>query len=227
MRQNRTSSSSQAEARAARRSPTAARGGKTAATRSLRPAYFDTAADFRAWLQKHHDSASELLVGFRKVKSGEPSMTWPESVDQALCFGWIDGVRRSIDAEHYCIRFTPRKAGSVWSRINIERFRKLEARSLAAPAGRKAFSAGKERTDHYSYENAPRELSPQEMKRFRSNAPAWADFERRPPSYRKAVLWWVVSAKQAATRERRLARLIEDSAAGRKVGVMEVGRKKG
>ena len=194
--------------------------------RIMRPTYFTTpAAGFRAWLQEHHQAASELAVGFRKKATGKPSITWPEAVDQALCFGWIDGVRRSIDEERYCIRFTPRKSGSIWSRVNIARLRKLQADGLVAPAGVKAFESGHERTEKYSYENAPRELTGPDLARFKAKARAWAYFESSAPSYRKAALWWVLSAKRPETRERRLATLIADSAAQRKIGPLERPRK--
>jgi uncharacterized protein YdeI (YjbR/CyaY-like superfamily) len=192
----------------------------------MRPKFFATPLQFREWLQEHHGTASELLVGFRKRSSGKTSITWPESVDQALCFGWIDGVRRSIDEESYCIRFTPRKARSKWSRINIARFRSLEAQGLLTPAGTKAFEEGHERTGHYSYENAPRELTGPGLARFRADAKAWAYFQSSAPSYRKVALWWVLSAKLPGTRERRLATLIADSAAGRKIGAVDIARKK-
>jgi uncharacterized protein YdeI (YjbR/CyaY-like superfamily) len=192
----------------------------------MRPKYFKSRAVFREWLQDHHDTAIELLVGFRKRASGKPSMTWSESVDQALCFGWIDGVRRSIDESSYCIRFTPRKPRSIWSRVNIARFRKLEAEGLVAPMGAKAFEQGHELTAHYSYENAPRELTGPDLVRFKANARAWAYFQSSAPSYRKVVLWWVLSAKRPETRERRLATLIADSAAGRKIRAVDIGQKK-
>jgi len=192
----------------------------------MHPRYFPAPADFREWLQGHHDTDTELLVGFRKKASGKPSITWPEAVDQALCFGWIDGVRRSMGAESYCIRFTPRKPGSVWSRVNIKRFRRLEAESLVTPAGMKAFEEGHERTEHYSYENAPRELRGPDLARFKANAKAWAYFQSSAPSYRKVALWWALSAKRPETRERRLTTLISDSAAGRKIRAVDIGRKK-
>jgi uncharacterized protein YdeI (YjbR/CyaY-like superfamily) len=192
----------------------------------MRPKYFATPADFREWLQQHHDTATELLVGFRKRASGRRSITWPEAVDQALCFGWIDGVRRSIDEESYCIRFTRRKAGSVWSRVNIARFRKLEADGVVTRTGTKAFEEGHERTGHYSYENAASELSGRDLTRFKANARAWTFFQSTAPSYRKVALWWVLSAKRAETRERRLGALIADSAAGRKVRAIDIGRKR-
>jgi uncharacterized protein YdeI (YjbR/CyaY-like superfamily) len=186
----------------------------------MKPAFFAEPADFRAWLDAHHGSADELLVGFWKKGSGRPSIDWPEARDQALCFGWIDGVRRSLGEESYT-RFTPRRPGSLWSRVNIARFEALKAARQMTPAGERAFEQGKERTDHYSYENAPRDLAPEEEKMFRANAAAWADFSARPPSYRKMALFWVTSARKPDTRARRLATLIEDSAAGRKIGGAE------
>lgn len=192
----------------------------------MRPIYFPTPGEFRAWLQAHHGAATELLVGFRKKSSGKPSITWPEAVDQALCFGWIDGVRRSIDGERYCIRFTPRKAGSIWSRVNIARFRKLQGEGLVAPAGATAFERGHERTQHYSYENSARELEGADLARFKANTRAWAFFQASAPSYRKVALWWVLSAKRAETRERRLDTLIGDCAAGRRIGALDTKRKK-
>lgn len=183
----------------------------------MQPTFFKTPADFRRWLKANHGSVSELLVGFHKKDSGKPSITWPEAVDQALCFGWIDGVRRTIDERSYCIRFTPRKTVSVWSRVNIERFKRLKALDVVAPAGDKAFAEGRERTEHYSYENAPREFAPDDLARFQKNPAAWAFFQASPPSYRKKVIWWMLSAKQQATRERRLTELIEACADNRRL----------
>ena len=191
----------------------------------MEPTYFATADAFRVWLERHHDSASELLVGFHKKSTGAASIDWPEARDQALCFGWIDGVRRSLGPDSYTIRFTPRRPGSLWSRVNIGRFEALKAAGLVTAAGERAFAEGRERTDHYSYENETRSLSPEEEARFRANAGAWKDFGKRPPSYRKMALFWVTSAKKPETRARRLATLIEDSAAGRKLGVAEISRK--
>lgn len=182
------------------------------------PTYFATQADFRRWLEANHANAAELLVGFHKKGSGLASIDWPQSRDEALCFGWIDGVRKSLGDSAYTIRFTPRRKGSIWSRINIERFKALEAEGLMTEAGRRAYEAGKERTDHYAYENEERRLAPEEERAFRANAKAWADFEKRPPGYRKVALFWVTSAKRPETRAKRLATLIEDSAAGRKIG---------
>jgi uncharacterized protein YdeI (YjbR/CyaY-like superfamily) len=192
----------------------------------MKPVFFETADAFRKCLEGHHASAPELLVGFWKKGSGKPSIDWPQARDQALCFGWIDGVRKSLGADSYTIRFTPRRPGSVWSKVNIERFRALKAGGAMTPAGEQAFAEGKENPSHYSYESEERTLEPEEIRRFKANAPAWKDWEDRPPSYRKAVLHWVTSAKKAETRARRLATLIEDSANGRKIAGYDIGRKR-
>jgi uncharacterized protein YdeI (YjbR/CyaY-like superfamily) len=183
------------------------------------PTFFATPDEFRAWLDKHHATEPELLVGFHKTGSGRPSITWPESVDQALCFGWIDGVRRRIDDDSYSIRFTPRKPRSTWSAINVKRFGELTELGLVRPAGVAAFERRSEaRTGIYSYERRePAELDPAMTERFRANARAWTWFEAQPPWYRRTATHWVISAKKAETRERRLQRLIDDSAAGRAV----------
>jgi uncharacterized protein YdeI (YjbR/CyaY-like superfamily) len=184
------------------------------------PLFFATPGDFRAWLEEHHDTSAELLVGFHKKGSGKPSITWPESVDQALCFGWIDGVRRSLGADSYTIRFTPRRQRSVWSAANVKRAQELIELELMRPAGRKAFETRTERrVGVYSYEQArdAAKLDREQENEFRANAAAWEWFERQPPSYRRAATWWVVSAKREETRHRRLAALIEDSAHGRSV----------
>jgi uncharacterized protein YdeI (YjbR/CyaY-like superfamily) len=181
--------------------------------------FFATPAEFRTWLETHHATESELLVGFHKKGSGLPSITWPESVDQALCFGWIDGVRRSLGETSYTIRFTPRQARSTWSAVNIKRAQELQEQGLMHPAGRAAFLARTEdRSNTYSFEQRePIELGDAQLETFRANAPAWAFFQSQPPSYRKAATWWVISAKRAETRDRRLATLIADSAAGRRI----------
>jgi uncharacterized protein YdeI (YjbR/CyaY-like superfamily) len=183
----------------------------------ITPTYFATPDEFRAWLEAHHESASELLVGYYKVGSGRPSMTWPESVDEALCFGWIDGVRRRIDDESYSIRFTPRKARSVWSAVNIGRVEELTRLGRMRPAGIRAFEGrAAERSGIYAYENRDAaELAPEDEAQFRAAGAAWAFFASQPPWYRRSAIWWVVSAKREETRRRRLAILIADSAQGR------------
>ena len=186
----------------------------------MKPTYFATPAAFQAWLRVHHAEQAELLVGFYKRGSGRPSITWPESVDEALCFGWIDGVRRSIDAEAYSIRFTPRRPTSIWSAINVARVAELQRQGRMHPAGERAFAARTpERTGVYSFErHQAAKLSRAEGIRFRKNARAFVFFEAQPPWYRRTALHWVVSAKREETRKRRLDTLISDSAAGSTIG---------
>lgn len=194
----------------------------------MEPHFFASPAAFRAWLKKHHASATELLVGFYKKDSGKSSITWPESVDQALCFGWIDGVRRRIDDVSYSIRFTPRKPVSNWSAINIARVAELTKLGLMQPAGLRAFEKRREeKSAIYAYENAVRTLDPADEKRFRANRKAWQFFNAQAPSYRRVCIYWVTSAKKEETRARRLATLIDDSANGRRVGVVTLKPKKG
>jgi uncharacterized protein YdeI (YjbR/CyaY-like superfamily) len=183
------------------------------------PTFFATTAEFRSWLERHHANRRELLVGFHKKGSGRPSITWPESVDEALCFGWIDGVRRSLGDDAYTIRFTPRQARSTWSAVNVRRARELIAEGRMTPAGLAAFEArGDDRTAIYSYEQRhAATLDDEQERRFRAAAEAWEWFQSRPPSYRRAAIHWVTSAKRPETRERRLQTLIEDCAAGRNV----------
>jgi uncharacterized protein YdeI (YjbR/CyaY-like superfamily) len=185
----------------------------------MQPMFFATPADFRAWLEEHHADETELLVGFYKKASGRPSITWPESVDEALCFGWIDGVRRSIDDESYTIRFTPRKQRSIWSAVNIKRAKELIAEGRMTAAGLAAFEArADERSAIYAYEQRrAAELEPEQEQRFRADAAAWEWFQGQPPSYRRTAIHWVTSAKRSDTRERRLAMLLEDSRAGRAI----------
>ncbi|HSY52196.1 MAG TPA: YdeI/OmpD-associated family protein [Thermoanaerobaculia bacterium] len=187
----------------------------------MEPHFFETPAAFRNWLEKNHSSASELLVGFHKRDSGKPSLTWPESVDQALCFGWIDGVRKRIDDVSYSIRFTPRKSASNWSAINIARVAELTKLGLMRPAGLRAFEQRREdESAIYAYENAVRTIEPADEKKFRANRKAWQFFNAQAPSYRRVCIFWVTSAKREETRARRLATLIDDSASGRRVGVV-------
>jgi uncharacterized protein YdeI (YjbR/CyaY-like superfamily) len=184
----------------------------------MKPTFFATPSKFRAWLEMHHETAAELLVGFYKKGSGKPSITWPESVDQALCFGWIDGVRKGIDDESYSIRFTPRKPTSTWSAINIKRVGELTELGLMRPAGLKAFEQRKgEKSGIYAYEQGEAVLDQAAEQEFRANQKAWAFFQSQPPGYRKTATWWVISAKKEETRHRRLARLIDDSAHGRTI----------
>ena len=180
--------------------------------------FFRTPSDFRRWLHQHHATARELIVGFYKTGSGKPSITWPESVDEALCYGWIDGIRRRVDDLSYSIRFTPRKASSTWSAINIRRVQALTKEGRMRPAGLTAYQARKEnKSGIYSYEQRSATLVEPYATRLRRNKAAWAFFRAQSPSYQKVANWWVVSAKQEATRLRRLERLIEDSAHGRTI----------
>lgn len=182
----------------------------------MEPCFFPTPAHLQKWFEKHHATATELLVGYYKKDSGKPSATWPESVDEALCVGWIDGIRRRLDEVSYTIRFTPRKPGSIWSAVNIQRAQALIAEGRMRPAGLAAFEARKaNRSGIYSYEQRSAELVEPYAKRLRQNKAAWMFYQVQSPSYRKAVNWWVVSAKQEATRLRRLGQLIERSGQGR------------
>jgi len=181
------------------------------------PVFFASPAEFRAWLETHHQSAGEVLVGFHRKATGRPTLTWPESVDEALCFGWIDGVRRRIDDARYTIRFTPRRPASRWSAVNVARVAELDAEGRMRPAGLAAFERRREHAG-YSYEDrAAVELDEAYERELRGNAEAWRWFAAAPPSYRRAAIHWVMSAKREETRRRRLARLVEASAAGRPV----------
>ena len=183
-----------------------------------KPTFFSTQAVFRKWLEKNHEKTSELLVGFYKVTSGKPSMKWSESVDEAICFGWIDGIRRSIDEESYSIRFTPRKSTSIWSAINIKKVEELTKKKLMDPAGINAFSKRKEHKSRiYSYEKEAENLSDEFLGKFKLNKKAWTFFQSMAPSYQRTAIHWVMSAKQESTKIKRLTELINDSNAERKI----------
>ena len=183
------------------------------------PKFFASAKAFQTWLEANARTAQELVAGFYKVGSGRPSMSWSESVDEALCFGWIDGVRKRIDDESYQIRFTPRKPTSIWSAINIAKFEQLQAKGRMTPAGAKAFAHRKaEKSVVYAYEQqATAELSAQEDQAFKRNKKAWEYFEATPPGYRKVLLHWISTAKKAETRASRFATLVEACAAGKRL----------
>ncbi len=182
----------------------------------MKPTFFAKQSDFRKWLAKNHKKETELLVGFFKVDSGKPSMTWTQSVDEALCFGWIDGVRKSIDKDSYQIRFTQRKPTSIWSAVNIQKIEKLTKQELMQPAGLASFENRKEnKSKIYSYENEELKFSPELEKQFKTNKRAWDYFQSLAPSYRKLSTNWVMSAKQEATKLKRLNELIADSQAGK------------
>lgn len=192
----------------------------------MKPIYFESAAAFRKWLEKNHDKADELLVGFHKKGSGKPSMTWPESVDEALCFGWIDGVRRSVDDERYTIRFTPRRTDkSIWSAVNLRKMDALIQAGRVAPAGMAAYERRPKDKAPYSFEQRPESFGPEYEKQFRANKKAWAFFEAQPPGYRRIAMWYVLSAKQDETRQRRLQHVIGVSARGERLEAMTPAKK--
>jgi uncharacterized protein YdeI (YjbR/CyaY-like superfamily) len=185
---------------------------------TIKPTFFRTPAAFRQWLRKNHATSRELWVGFYKAGSGKPSITWPESVDEALCVGWIDGIRKTVDEESYTIRFTPRKKVSTWSAVNVRRVEVLIEDRRMQPAGLKAFEARREnRSGIYSYEQRPTELVEPYRSQMKANPRAWEFFQAQPPSYRKTLTWFVLSAKQETTRLTRLKRLIDACADGRRL----------
>ncbi len=190
------------------------------------PIFFETPAQLRDWLDEHHASAPELIVGAWKKSTGRPSLTWPEIVEEALCVGWIDSIRRGVPGDGWTIRLTPRRKGSIWSAINVAKVAELRAAGRLRPAGEAAFAARREdRTAVYSFERADEPaLTADEEARFRANAAAWEWFSARAPSFRRQSLHWVVSAKRQETRERRLATLIADSAAGRPIRQLSWGK---
>jgi uncharacterized protein YdeI (YjbR/CyaY-like superfamily) len=182
-------------------------------------AFFETPATFRAWLEAHYATTQELWVGYYKKGSGQPSITWPESVDEALCFGWIDGLRKSIDDVSYRIRFTPRKPRSTWSAVNVQRVAELTAQGRMHQAGLDVFAQRAEaKTGIYAYEQRQTAgLDAASEQQFQANGAAWAFFQSQPAGYRKTAIWWVVSAKRDETRRKRLATLIDDAAHGRTI----------
>jgi uncharacterized protein YdeI (YjbR/CyaY-like superfamily) len=183
--------------------------------------YFASADEFREWLEKYHDTATELWVGYYKKGTGKPSMTHPEAVDQALCFGWIDGVRRGVDAERFANRFTPRKPRSNWSAVNIKRVGELMEMGLMQPAGIAAFEKrDKDTTAPYSFEQQSIAFGEELEATFRANGTAWEFFRSQPPGYQRTATWWVISAKREETRRRRLATLIEDSERGERIALL-------
>jgi uncharacterized protein YdeI (YjbR/CyaY-like superfamily) len=191
------------------------------------PLFFATPAELRDWLDEHHATADDVIVGAWKKSTGKPTLTWPEIVEEALCVGWIDSIRRSLPGDGWTIRLTPRRKRSIWSAVNVAKVAELRAAGRMRPAGEAAFAARRDdRTAIYSFEQ-PRdpELAPEEEARFRANEAAWAWFSAKSPSFRKQALHWVISAKRPETRERRLATLIADSAAGRPIRSMVPSRR--
>ena len=182
------------------------------------PVFFAAPAGFRAWLRKRHQCENELWVGFYRKDSGRPSITWPESVDEALCVGWIDGIRKRIDDESYIIRFTPRRRGSIWSAVNIRRVAALTNEKRMQPAGLAAFAARVEnKSGIYSYEQRSEQLPEPYASLLQKNKTAWKFFHAQPPSYRKQIGWWIVSAKQEETRRNRLDKWLAASARGQRL----------
>jgi len=179
--------------------------------------FFASPEELRAWFDEHHETADELWLGYHRKATGKPTVTWPEAVDEALCVGWIDGIRYRLDETRHAQRFTPRRKGSIWSKVNVERYSALRAAGLMTPAGERAYEENKHKTGLYSYENEQKVLTASEEERIRKNTPASADWEKRPPGYRKVVLHWITSAKKPETRAKRLATLIECSAAGQRI----------
>ncbi|HXE79876.1 MAG TPA: YdeI/OmpD-associated family protein [Vicinamibacterales bacterium] len=195
----------------------------------VKPRFFTTPEKLRAWFERNHRTATELWVGFYRTNSGRKSVTWSEAVDQALCFGWIDGIRKSIDEISYTNRFTPRKPHSNWSAVNIARMKALIAKGLVAPAGLEAFKRrSAARSGVYSYEQRHSlALDPAREARLRANAAAWTYFQSEAPYYRRLAVYWVMSAKKDETRDKRLERLIADSEAGRRIGTMGASKRGG
>jgi uncharacterized protein YdeI (YjbR/CyaY-like superfamily) len=193
----------------------------------MKPRFFRNSSILRKWFEKNHLTQTELLVGFYKVGSGKASITWGEAVDEALCFGWIDGVRKSIDKESYCIRFTHRKAGSIWSAINIRKVNELMKKDLMHPKGLASFDKKKDhKSKIYAYENKALKLSTAYQKKFKANKTAWAFFRSMPPSYQKTAIYRVMSAKQKSTRNSRLEVLIRDSESGLRIKALRYASKK-
>ncbi len=184
----------------------------------MTPIFFANSSDFRKWLEENHQTEKELLVGYYKVWTKKPSMSWSDSVDEALCFGWIDGVRKSIDEESYCIRFTPRNPKSNWSAVNIKKVEELTKQGRMQPAGWTAFEKRTvARSAIYSYENRPEKLDSELEVRFQEHPQAWNYFTLQPLSYQKTIVYWVMCAKQEATKLSRLDKLIKSSQAGKRI----------
>jgi uncharacterized protein YdeI (YjbR/CyaY-like superfamily) len=193
----------------------------------MKVVFFPAQKDLRKWFEKNHKKEKELFVGYYKVSTGKPTVSWSQSVDEAICFGWIDGIRKSIDEESYCNRFTPRKPNSNWSVINIKKVEELTKLGLMKPEGLHAFSLRKEnKSEIYSYENPVIAFDKSFEKKFKANKQAWKNFQSTAPSYQKTTIRWVMSAKQEATRLKRLEELIRDCALGKKIRAMNYGQDK-
>jgi uncharacterized protein YdeI (YjbR/CyaY-like superfamily) len=193
----------------------------------MEPKFFTTPEKFRQWLEKNHDRVNELLIGFHKKDSGKKSITYAEALDEALCFGWIDGVRKNLNETSYTIRFTPRKPKSIWSNVNVNHVERLKKAGRMAEPGLQAYELrDPKRTGIYAFENRPKEFSSEYEKKFRANKAAWEFFQTIPPSLRNTYIFWVMGAKKEETQRRRLELLIESSAKGVRYGMIEPKRKK-
>lgn len=193
----------------------------------MKPRFFSSPDQFREWLQRNHDSKTELLVGFHKKSSGKKSLTYAEALDEALCYGWIDGVRKNIDETSYTIRFTPRKARSIWSNVNVNHVERLTKEGRMQPPGIAAYERrDPKRTGIYAFENRPREFAPAYEKTFRQNKKAWKFYEELPPSLKRVLVFWVMEAKKEETQLKRLNKLIESSEKGVRLGLLESKPKK-
>jgi len=192
----------------------------------MKPRFFTDPLRFHDWLARNHDSQKEILLGFHKKTSGKKSITYSEALDEALCFGWIDGVRKSLNDDSYTIRFTPRRAKSIWSLVNVRYIERLQKEGRMQPSGEAAFEArDAKRTGIYSFENRPRELASELKKIFRANERAWKFFKAQAPFYKRTIAFWVMGAKKEETRLSRLSRLIDASARGERVGLLEPNKK--
>lgn len=191
----------------------------------MTPTFFATAAEFRAWLEKHHATAAELVLGFYNKSSGRGGITYAEALDEALCFGWIDGLLRKLDADSHSRRFTPRKPDSIWSRVNVAHVERLKKAGRLHSAGLAAYARRTDaKTAVYSFENRPQTFPPALEKAFRAARAAWTFWSQQPPGYRRTLIWWIVSAKKDDTRQRRLAALIAECAAARRIDLMKPPR---
>jgi len=192
----------------------------------MTPTFFPTPSDLRKWFEKNHNKFDELWVGYYKKGTGKPSITWQESVDEALCFGWIDGIRKSIDEESYKIRFTPRRKGSIWSAVNTKRIKELIKLNLVKPSGLKVFNNRDEKkTELYSFEQVKVKLPKEFEKKIKANKKAWVYFQQLPPSAKKLSTWWIISAKKEETKLNRLNTLIKCSEEGRKIPPLVISKK--
>lgn len=188
---------------------------------SLKPVFFASPAELRSWLENNHATATGLLLGLYRKESGKGGITYPEALDEALCFGWIDGIRKRFDESSYTVCFTPRRPASIWSAVNTKRVGELMKLGRMHPVGQKVFDErDQKRSNLYSYERATCKLDGAYEKKFRANKKAWEFYQAQPPGYRRTSAWWVISAKREETRLRRLAQLVEDSAKGRRIGLL-------